>query len=262
MYGSLYRHSLIAILSQTNNNYTFPFNGNGNALRSWSCSLWSSKYFETPSLCTVRRSGDSGRAAGRSDRLTGHWVYNKLYILENGLILQRLSNIISSTIMGKVQLVIDEALLKQTITVTGLIALKFFGCILFQGKARVYAGSRPPEDVALFPKAGAQNFDGQGKFKDEDEKGRKLKEAEARWLRLIQNDVENIPLGLVIAWGSLLCNPNSLVQQIGLWTFCVGRLGHSYAYANALQPSRAIFWFAGVVGMLTMVGNGVFAAWF
>jgi glutathione S-transferase len=103
-------------------------------------------------------------------------------------------------------------------------------------------------------------FDGSEKFKDDDEKGKKHKEADARWVRLIHNDLENLPLGLVVAWGSLLCNPAAKIQSILLWVFCVGRVGHSFAYANAMQPARAYCWMAGVAGILGMGINGLVAA--
>ena len=32
--------------------------------------------------------------------------------------------------------------------------------------------------------------------------------AHTRWSKIIQNDIENIPLGLILNWGSLLCNAN------------------------------------------------------
>lgn len=161
--------------------------------------------------------------------------------------------------MTRIPISVDSNLLRHTLLVTFLLILKFMCCLLLQGKARILAGSRPPEDQSLFPKAGAQNFDGVGKFKDDDVKGRKRKESESRWLRLIQNDLENLPLGLIVAWSSLLCDPNVTAQMVLLWTFCIGRVAHSYAYANAMQPMRVITWLTGIVGMVGMLTNGLLA---
>lgn len=146
----------------------------------------------------------------------------------------------------------DSALLKQAMAVSLILAVKFSVCIMFQGHARIRGGSRPPEDMKMFPKAGPQSFDGKEKFKAEDEKGHKIKEAEARWVRLIANDMENLPMGLILTWGSLLCKPNPALYTTFLWLFCAGRVVHSFAFANAMQPLRSYSWMAGVAGSLGM----------
>jgi glutathione S-transferase len=154
----------------------------------------------------------------------------------------------------------DSVLLKQAMAVTLILAVKFFVCIMFQGHARIKSGSRPPEDTKMFPKDGPQSFDGRGKFKSDDEKGLKMKENEIRWVRLISNDLENIPLGLIVAWGSLLCKPNPMLYTTFLWLFCLGRVIHSYAFATAMQPLRSYAWMAGIVGSLGMGAVGLLNA--
>eukprot|EP00121_Abeoforma_whisleri_P011379 Awhi_evm1s10491 len=46
--------------------------------------------------------------------------------------------------------------LKATLIATAVLVGKFFLTTGIQGKKRILAGSRPQEDVKLFPKAGAQ----------------------------------------------------------------------------------------------------------
>jgi hypothetical protein len=60
---------------------------------------------------------------------------------------------VSSTVQP---LTINGDLLKQTMGVTLVLSVKFLVCILFQGNARIQGGTRPPEDMKLFPKAGKQ----------------------------------------------------------------------------------------------------------
>ena len=83
----------------------------------------------------------------------------------------------------------------------------------------------------------------------------KYKENDQRWVRLIQNDVESIPISLVIIWAGALCGPNLLLHVIASWTYCLCRIGHTVSYAHALQPHRAIFWVVGVVSILIAALN-------
>ncbi len=82
----------------------------------------------------------------------------------------------------------------------------------------VSAGFRPPEDAALFPHAKLQSFDGSAKLEaikakassEEDQKAKesesklaKQREVEQRWTRIVANDLENIPLGVAVMYGSM-----------------------------------------------------------
>jgi len=85
----------------------------------------------------------------------------------------------------------------------------------------------------------------------------KYKEHEQRWLRLIQNDIESIPISLVVIWAGALCGPQLLLHLIASWTYCLCRIGHTVAYANAMQPYRAIFWLVGVLSVLVIALNSL-----
>eukprot|EP00622_Pseudochattonella_farcimen_P008150 FR744325.1.p1 GENE.FR744325.1~~FR744325.1.p1 ORF type:complete len:157 (+),score=17.96 FR744325.1:54-473(+) len=129
------------------------------------------------------------------------------------------------------------------------------------GGARISAGARPPEDKSLFPKAGVQDFSGSAKLEkrssdggEKAAKARKSKDFETRAARLVMNDLENIPLGLIVAWMGVLCGGNRWIHLASLWAFCLGRLVHSYCYAKAIQPWRAISW--GVAFGATFITGG------
>lgn len=171
-----------------------------------------------------------------------------------------------------ISLMIDEIVLKHTAFVTLALLLKFQGANLLLGASRIKSGSRPPEDAKLFARAGPQDFDGTAKLTEREKQNktdggderaldriRKAKSAEVRTARLVMNDLENIPLGLIVAWMGVLCGGNQYVHLSSLWAFCLGRCGHTYAYHHAIQPMRAICFLVGIVATFVLAGNAVFA---
>jgi glutathione S-transferase len=82
-------------------------------------------------------------------------------------------------------------------------------------------------------------------------------EADLRWQRIVLNDLENIPLGLLLAWASLLSSFNSQVHNICMIAFTLARIGHTVVYAREAQPHRAICWFVAVVSAFCLGLNGV-----
>jgi len=63
-------------------------------------------------------------------------------------------------------------------------------------------------------------------------------EAEARWTRIVANDLENLPFGLVVAWGSLMTLGMMRPGSVGPWSahatfislFLIGRVGHTLCF--------------------------------
>lgn len=81
--------------------------------------------------------------------------------------------------------------------------------------------------------------------------------ADIRWQRIVHNDLENVVVGLVLAWASLFSAYNSSVHVWSVVVFTSSRLLHTYFYAYEMQPYRGIAWAAAVLAMLTMGTNGV-----
>ena len=138
------------------------------------------------------------------------------------------------------------------------LTLKWYLTLMLQGKSRVKAGSRPPEDMALFgARGGKQSLDGSQKFAGQENgaKARHCKEAELRWLRIVSNDIENIPIGLLLMWAGTIAAGSPLVHTAAIALFCCSRVAHTIAYALKLQPHRALAWFGGVVGNVVMAVN-------
>ncbi|OQR90357.1 hypothetical protein ACHHYP_05607 [Achlya hypogyna] len=159
---------------------------------------------------------------------------------------------------------------KVLIAATAVLTVKFYISTMIQGGKRFAAGTRPPEDQILTdfnPKNQKQSFglrDPNAKAEEDDAK-KPLKltpsaraiEADLRWERLVRNDLENIPIGLLAAWAAVNSGGNPLVNSAAIVIFTIGRVAHTFAYANSLQPHRAYAWMAGVFGIMVLVGNSV-----
>ncbi|KAJ3412718.1 hypothetical protein HDV05_000346 [Chytridiales sp. JEL 0842] len=81
-----------------------------------------------------------------------------------------------------------------------------------------------------------------------------------RWQRILMNDLENIPIGLLVAWGSAF-SPKSVKTHIVLvMAFAALRCGHTWAYAKGVQPWRSLCWFGGVLSVAGLGLNGLLGA--
>ncbi|KAJ3242133.1 hypothetical protein HDU78_001511 [Chytriomyces hyalinus] len=157
---------------------------------------------------------------------------------------------------------LDRTALKATSICTLVLLLKWYASISIQGDTRFKAGSRAPEDAAFGGRMGAENveqtFGLTNAANDASNQAEKMREL--RWQRIIMNDLENIPLGLIIAWSSLVTPKSPLVHTVSVVTFAVMRILHTITYARSLQPHRSIVWMLALVATLVMAVNGVVGA--
>ena len=169
--------------------------------------------------------------------------------------------------------------LQLTALVTLLLFLKLFVSLSIQGGKRFKAGTRPPEDQCLGAITGGiaqgggfAGSDAAATVNSSPSDGPALEEApaeaaaaSARWNRIIANDLENIPIGLVICWASLLCTSASgnkgceTTHNVAVLAFLVGRVGHTYCYAHKKQPARTYAWTTALLGVMVLACNA-FAA--
>ena len=111
---------------------------------------------------------------------------------------------------------------------TTAMLFKFYTTSI-QGKKRFEGGGRPPEDQ---------------KFGIHDSGATVLKfgenfEAEQDRIVIVQNDLENIPMGLIVTWASALTVSSDTAQSIHIVlvsVFVLGRICHTLCFAYALQP--------------------------
>ena len=128
------------------------------------------------------------------------------------------------------------------------------------GGAKAKAGLRAPED----------------KFQNTSPTADDVATAD-RAARVVSNDIENIPLGLICIWAAFICLSSTAVfDASGLDSyhedllaahmaftiiFCVARYLHSIIYSLGLPTIiRSTFWLFGVLAMLGLGLVGVIAA--
>ncbi|KAL4162133.1 hypothetical protein PRNP1_002681 [Phytophthora ramorum] len=147
------------------------------------------------------------------------------------------------------------------IACTSVLYLKFLLATGVQGGKKFRSGGRPPEDASLglaktVGKGRKQTY---GLDKTDDEKVLKAREAEHRWTRIVSNDLESIPFALFVFGGGILAGSNPAVHAGAMTVYTAARCLHTYVYAHAMQPHRAICWGVGVVSTLVGVGNAIAA---
>lgn len=119
--------------------------------------------------------------------------------------------------------------------------LKMFAISLLQARLRVMANSFVlPEDQAAFGR----------KDKPERAAGKRLQILDACW----RNDLENIPVFLILALGAAIATPGSVVLLAVLPLFALARTAHTIAYINRRQPHRNIAYLTGVLCTMVVAG--------
>jgi len=82
----------------------------------------------------------------------------------------------------------------------------------------------------------------------------------ARWQRIVINDLENIPITIMMMWISYFISRDHLVTFIAAIIFTVSRYLHTFCYIFRLQPFRSIFWLLGLLCTWLLIGNIMWAA--
>ncbi|POM73254.1 Hypothetical protein PHPALM_9915 [Phytophthora palmivora] len=84
-------------------------------------------------------------------------------------------------------------------------------------------------------------------------------EVTQRWGNIVMNDLETIPLGLLIFGAGIIAGADPDVHYRAMITFTVARCLFTYAYANAIQPMRTLCHGVGVMATLVGLGNALSA---
>jgi len=145
--------------------------------------------------------------------------------------------------------------LQATAILSLILFLKVVVINLYLGYAKNNAGGRSPED------------------KYQQEEGQVTQEsvqAQFRAQRMVNNDLENVPYGMILGWGALLCinfvqdeeakDSYSLTHIVAFTTFVVGRVLHSLFYAFAVSLFRSLSYLLGVIAMFAISVNAVIAS--
>ena len=145
---------------------------------------------------------------------------------------------------------------QATAVLSAILWSKVFVTNIGLGGAKMYAGTRPAEDT----------YQKSAETATEEEK-QNLDRAQ----RIVNNDLENIPYTMVLAWGSVYCIGQSAaagsgssssvdraaLAHIALFTlFTVSRYAHSIVYMRGLSTVRSIVWLIGVLCSFAIAING------
>ncbi|TFJ80765.1 hypothetical protein NSK_007942 [Nannochloropsis salina CCMP1776] len=144
-------------------------------------------------------------------------------------------------------------LLSTLVTCTGLLYLKHVWTLTMQGGAAIKSGNRIDEDyskLGLNRPLGVSDVD---------------RQQDARWRRIVANDLENIPLGLIVLWSAALASSAKESEGgIGVIVltivFTVARFAYTACYVFALQPWRTVAWTLGVLSVVAAVFLGIVVA--
>jgi glutathione S-transferase len=124
-------------------------------------------------------------------------------------------------------------------TITAIIlALKMAAISIAQGRGRVSAGIFVnPEDARTF---GAR---------EAPEEVEVVRRAARAW----HNDLENIPIFLILAWIYVAAGLSTAAFAVYCIIFVFARIAHTICYLNSIQPWRTVAFTVGAVTMLALI---------
>jgi glutathione S-transferase len=129
-------------------------------------------------------------------------------------------------------------LLRMYALTTIVLALKMTAVSVAQGRARTSAGIfLNPEDARLF------------RANQAPEEAPAVQRASRAWL----NDLENIPIFLILAWIYVAAGLSSTAFFIYCIVFVVARIAHTICYLNSMQPMRTIVYSVGALTTLALM---------
>jgi glutathione S-transferase len=119
-----------------------------------------------------------------------------------------------------------------------VLALKMAAISLVQGRARVSSATfTNPEDAIAFG------------GKQAPEEVPMVQRASRAW----RNDLENIPMFLIVAWIYVAAGLSAVAFAIYCVVFTLARVAHTICYLNSLQPARTIAYTVGALTALALI---------
>ncbi|OQS06161.1 hypothetical protein THRCLA_01782 [Thraustotheca clavata] len=139
---------------------------------------------------------------------------------------------------------------------TAVLYFKYLAVLVVQGGKKFNAGTRAPEDMAASSAIPQQSF-GLAPANADSEEYKKAKAEEIRWQRIVGNDMENLPFGVLLAWFSVLAGGNTSVTSAAYIIFTVVRVIHTLSFAYGIFWPRTTAWSIGILAVITMTINGI-----
>eukprot|EP00457_Paulinella_chromatophora_P015838 gb/GEZN01016522.1/.p1 GENE.gb/GEZN01016522.1/~~gb/GEZN01016522.1/.p1 ORF type:complete len:175 (-),score=20.43 gb/GEZN01016522.1/:262-786(-) len=153
--------------------------------------------------------------------------------------------------------------IQTTAICTALLWLKFVVSNVSLGGAKLQAGARAPEDVYQKkpPTTGTELRQQDFGDKPPPQPPLELQNLD-RAQRIVNNDLENIPLTLIMSWASVLvialCSPSKVqdglakAHTIFIVIFTAMRILHTIAYSMKKSSARSLFW---IIALLCSFGT-------
>ena len=144
----------------------------------------------------------------------------------------------------------SSPLLTTLVTCTAILFFKHVWTLTMQGGAAIKANERIEEDYAALGLPRPLEVTEEAKADDK------------RWRRIVANDLENIPLGLIVLWSAAMAtSAEGSDAGIGVIiltvVFTVARYIYTYCYVKALQPLRTIAWMTALLAVVTAAVLGI-----
>lgn len=117
--------------------------------------------------------------------------------------------------------------------------IKFLATTMIQGRKAFSAGTRAPEDNSL-PMAKGQPSQGfrQAEAPTVDHQVRQAMDEETRWKRVIQNDLESIPIAFVVFWAAIAVGASQALSCVLMIVYTAARVTHTIVFVA--QKPRAL----------------------
>ena len=84
---------------------------------------------------------------------------------------------------------------------------------------------------------------------------------EERWKRIVQNDLENIPITITLMWVAYICGGDNVTNIVLASLFTLGRIMHTICYIYSLMPWRSFAWLFGIIGSVGFMINAVYGVY-
>lgn len=162
-------------------------------------------------------------------------------------------------------LTIAKPVMRTMVLGTGILAVKMLATNLYSFVPRIFAGFGPPEDSFIARWLGAVGWNdhlahtGPSKSREHKEyRNTQAQESHLRAQRIVMNDLENIPLGLLCFWMAVLANPPA-GPRVSRWfeVFVAARCAHSALYLSGIPGFRGAAYGAGLVATLGAIASAV-----
>ncbi|KAE8953767.1 hypothetical protein PF007_g31927 [Phytophthora fragariae] len=118
------------------------------------------------------------------------------------------------------------------------------------------AGTRATED-SILPQAKSSH---QGFADLTDDHIQIVVEEVMRWKRIIQNDLESMPMAYVVFWSAISVGVSTDLTRTLLLVYTTARIGHTIVYSQSLPRARMLFWIVGVTCIVVGAVASVLAA--